>query len=659
MEVAKSEDKSQSVIKPIQDHYDRRLQVNIMRRNIKHEVPKYKDKSLVIIRRLNTDSQKIRPRNAEVLEIPILNPIIEKHEPKLLLCDEYGSLIKDYILKDFLEGEYADSDEFGPYVKNIVEIRAQNDRSVNTISTILNSEDTLISNVRAGSTPKYNKLMKGVDIRYRNRILNQLFKAIPDTYSNKLRTICNALEVLIDKRRDIIIRIKRKGKRSIIDSPIRKKLEGIKYSRPITDTTLEDNKQIAIPRVYEEDSLRMESKKPAAKIMILHKDYEHLRTHEINQAINLVNKFISLTFKNKDTNYDTNSICALARIMKLQLKRKDIVETTFRNREISYNLKEQITNYLSSVINYSGNFNSSEVGNRGLQYKFFIGSGNNGIMIRNVLKQRWWWIYGAKNDENLNLLWTQWYKPKSISKLPCFGSPNTFLPRITNHFEQHYHLSNKKAMFINLKRYYQAHNIDPFIILPLTFHIRQGTVDTEFNKFLDYYNKLKEEIESKKCKGKKNAWIIKPGEYSNRGCGISVTQSIEEIKGIIGDGKKRQHTYILQKYIEKPLLINRRKFDIRMFGLLTSVNGIIKGYFYEEGYIRTSCKEYTLNNFENKVIHLTNDAVQQKDEEYGKYESGNKLSFNDFQRYLDTYYTFLNIDFFRDLLPQIRVIVYT
>jgi tubulin--tyrosine ligase len=61
--------------------------------------------------------------------------------------------------------------------------------------------------------------------------------------------------------------------------------------------------------------------------------------------------------------------------------------------------------------------------------------------------------------------------------------------------------------------------------------------------------------------------------------------------------------------------------------MLTSVNGIIKGYFYEDGYVRTSCKEFTLENLGNRFIHLTNDAVQKKSEDYGKFENGNKMSY--------------------------------
>lgn len=34
-------------------------------------------------------------------------------------------------------------------------------------------------------------------------------------------------------------------------------------------------------------------------------------------------------------------------------------------------------------------------------------------------------------------------------------------------------------------------------------------------------------------------------------------------------------------------------------------------------------------------MHLTNDAIQKFSEDYGKYEPGNKISFNEFQKYLD------------------------
>lgn len=88
--------------------------------------------------------------------------------------------------------------------------------------------------------------------------------------------------------------------------------------------------------------------------------------------------------------------------------------------------------------------------------------------------------------------------------------------------------------------------------------------------------------------------------------------------------------------------------------MITSINGRIKGYWYEHGYIRTTSFEYTLNNSFTSV-HLTNDAVQKHLPEYGKYEKGNKISYEDFQKYLDKEYNG-KYDFFSDIYPKIRKI---
>ena len=68
--------------------------------------------------------------------------------------------------------------------------------------------------------------------------------------------------------------------------------------------------------------------------------------------------------------------------------------------------------------------------------------------------------------------------------------------------------------------------------------------------------------------------------------------------------------------MENPLLFNKRKFDI---SLITTVNGVLKGYWYEEGYIRTTSKEYSLSHLSNRLVHLTNDAIQKKSCNYGKF----------------------------------------
>ena len=70
--------------------------------------------------------------------------------------------------------------------------------------------------------------------------------------------------------------------------------------------------------------------------------------------------------------------------------------------------------------------------------------------------------------------------------------------------------------------------------------------------------------------------------------------------------------------------------------------------------MRTSSKEFSIKNVANKQIHLTNDAIQKKYEEYGKYESGNKVSYAEFERYLETTYNG-SVSFYGQIYPQMKV----
>ncbi len=79
--------------------------------------------------------------------------------------------------------------------------------------------------------------------------------------------------------------------------------------------------------------------------------------------------------------------------------------------------------------------------------------------------------------------------------------------------------------------------------------------------------------------------------------------------------------------------------------LMTSVNGYQKGYWYEEGYIRTSSENFSTRDLDNRYVHLTNDAVQKYSDDYGRFEYGNKISFSDFNRYLVQTYPDKNLDF--------------
>jgi hypothetical protein len=53
--------------------------------------------------------------------------------------------------------------------------------------------------------------------------------------------------------------------------------------------------------------------------------------------------------------------------------------------------------------------------------------------------------------------------------------------------------------------------------------------------------------------------------------------------------------------------------------LITMSNGLIRAYWYQEGYARTSSSKFNLDDLEDCMIHLTNDAIQKNGEGYGRF----------------------------------------
>lgn len=73
--------------------------------------------------------------------------------------------------------------------------------------------------------------------------------------------------------------------------------------------------------------------------------------------------------------------------------------------------------------------------------------------------------------------------------------------------------------------------------------------------------------------------------------------------------EKRDTDWIVMKYIENPLIVSRRKFDIRQWVLLTSVDPLII-WFFDDCYIRFAAEDYENGKEgENKYSHLTNNSI--------------------------------------------------
>ena len=417
------------------------------------------------------------------------------------------------------------------------------------------------------------------------------------------------------------------------------------------------------------------------------------------------------------TNKPGRSMSSSGRKQKIIKKIEKIsVKEAMRDKDWIIKARSQLIKDIGTQVNKSNGLSivNSEEASQGFRY--FLGSGNNSKLVKQLLSSRWWWTRVSQEEkETANFFWTQWKEWPVINSLTCLTSlkheaeqtpivsietktkysPASFNNMLTtpklvdlaplgydlifksssfthlantqvysssglkvhNKLEHNYHLSNKKALFYNLVNYYKALNKDPFDVTPLTFHIKTGEYDPEFEKFQEKFKEFESAVDES---GKKiaNLWIVKPGENSNRGNGISVVNDIPSVKQELRHkppASPDPHTFIIQKYLEKPYLVNRRKFDIRCYAMITSLNGLIQGYYYQEGYIRTASKTFSLVS-NNKFVHLTNDAVQKKSEDYGKFEKANKMSYIDFQRYLDSHHP-VKVNFFNEILPEIKNII--
>ena len=114
----------------------------------------------------------------------------------------------------------------------------------------------------------------------------------------------------------------------------------------------------------------------------------------------------------------------------------------------------------------------------------------------------------------------------------------------------------------------------------------------------------------------------------------------------------RSNICVIQKYIEKPLLYFGRKFDIRIWVLLTQNMSV---YMFKEGHLKCCSINYDLSS-NNTFCHLTNYSFQKYSSNFGKYEFGNEVSFSDFQKNIDINYD-KNINFKNDVLPKIKEII--
>ena len=166
----------------------------------------------------------------------------------------------------------------------------------------------------------------------------------------------------------------------------------------------------------------------------------------------------------------------------------------------------------------------------------------------------------------------------------------------------------------------------------LTIKKEGASFDEHLPKVNNLLNTLKDYLPQYEMNGFRNIWILKPSNLS-RGRGVTCVNSLEPIE--LSLNETNDSGVIVQKYIENPLIINKRKFDIRQWVLVTSIDPLII-WMWKEPYIRFGAEDYSIDDINNIYSHLTNNSIAKHSAQYKKENNleGNMWTCFDFEKFI-------------------------
>lgn len=186
-----------------------------------------------------------------------------------------------------------------------------------------------------------------------------------------------------------------------------------------------------------------------------------------------------------------------------------------------------------------------------------------------------------EKGDDFNLIWTGYIQIEDLNKLNKYQK--------VNHFPNSVHLGRKDLLWQNIYRmklkYPLDFNITPHSwVLPDDFDEMNGILNSKLMQ--------------------KKMLILKPNN-SSCGRGIKVVQGSTKFLN--------KEDTIVSVYLDRPLLINEKKFDMRIYILVTSYNPL-RVYIYNEGLARFATESYSNdpNILKNKFVHLTNFSINKR-----------------------------------------------
>lgn len=104
-------------------------------------------------------------------------------------------------------------------------------------------------------------------------------------------------------------------------------------------------------------------------------------------------------------------------IIPKKFETKTALKDFFISKEFIVQLKTKMNQVLESAINNSNGISDllqmlqsmNSNSNIKISQKFHVGYGNNSAIVKNVIKQRYWWTQAGDDDfNNVSFMWTSW-----------------------------------------------------------------------------------------------------------------------------------------------------------------------------------------------------------------------------------------------------------
>lgn len=259
--------------------------------------------------------------------------------------------------------------------------------------------------------------------------------------------------------------------------------------------------------------------------------------------------------------------------------------------------------------------------------------------IADVLANRGWKEVGE--DEDWDFVWAdrEWI-------YAAFDKLHLESWQRLNHYRNGRELCRKDLMAKNMKKRRRALEKEgkldeaaAYDFIPTTF-----VLPREYSMFVEEFKKVG------------GVWIMKP-IGSAQGKGIFLFTRLNEISEWKTDfkgykpgptapkgGNDEVEAYVVQKYLQYPLLVGGKKFDMRLYALVTSFSPL-KVYQYRRGFARFTNSRYSsdIQDIYNGFVHLTNVAIQKTAENYDE-RTGGKMELQALKLYLMSKYGVERID---------------